>query len=93
VDGEGVKTERTVVPLGLYFWGKQWLLAAYCLMRQDYRSFRVDRVVALTDAAPDAACFPFGVEPPTLPGYVRAMEEQRTRELAAGSCSAEKSPA
>jgi predicted DNA-binding transcriptional regulator YafY len=93
VDGGGAKTERTVVPLGLYFWGKQWLLAAYCLMRQDYRSFRVDRVVTLMDAEPNVACFPSGIEPPTLPGYVRAMEEQRARELAAGTCSVEKPPA
>jgi predicted DNA-binding transcriptional regulator YafY len=87
VDGEGKDSCRTVVPLGLYFWGKQWLLAAYCLLRQDYRSFRVDRVVALADAEPDAGLFPAGRETPTLPGYVRAMEEQRERELLAGTCS------
>jgi predicted DNA-binding transcriptional regulator YafY len=89
VDGEGAKTERTVVPLGLYFWGREWLLAAYCLMRQDYRSFRVDRVASLADAEPNVACFPSGVEP-SLPGYVQAMEQQRARELAAGTCSVEK---
>src|SRR4029078_13064066 len=54
-DGEGQQTERTVVPLGLYFWGKQWLLAGYCLLRRDYRTFRVDRVHDLTDAATDPA--------------------------------------
>lgn len=86
VDGEGKQTERTVVPLGLYFWGKQWLLAAYCLLREDYRSFRVDRVARHADAEPDAAHFAPG-SVPTLPGYVRAMEDQRTRELAAGTCA------
>jgi predicted DNA-binding transcriptional regulator YafY len=91
VDGAGVKTDRTVVPLGLYFWGKQWLLAAFCLLRDDYRSFRVDRVVELSDAEPDAARLPPERELPTLPGYVRAMEEQRARELAAGTCAVENS--
>jgi predicted DNA-binding transcriptional regulator YafY len=90
VDGEGVKTERTVVPLGLYFWGRQWLLAAFCLLRQDYRSFRVDRVVTLTEAEPDSALFPVGAALPTLPGYVLAMEAQRARELALGTCGSEK---
>lgn len=90
VDGEGKKTERTVAPLGLYFWGKQWLLAAYCLLRQDYRSFRVDRVVALADTAPDLARLPPGADVPTLHGYVQAMEAQRARELEAGACGAEK---
>jgi predicted DNA-binding transcriptional regulator YafY len=91
VDGDGAKTERTVVPLGLYFWGRQWLLAAYCLLRHDYRSFRVDRVVTLADAEPDAKLFSAGTAPPTLPGYVLAMEQQRQRELALGICGSEKS--
>jgi predicted DNA-binding transcriptional regulator YafY len=91
VDGDGVKTERTVVPLGLYFWGRQWLLAAYCLLRQDYRSFRVDRVVTLAEAEPDTKLFSPGTAQPTLPGYVLAMEQQRQRELALGICGSEKS--
>jgi predicted DNA-binding transcriptional regulator YafY len=86
VDGEGARTDRTVVPLGLYFWGKQWLLAAFCLLRDDYRSFRLDRVAQFSDAEPDAARFPNG-GPPTLASYVRAMEEQRARGLAAGTCA------
>ena len=31
-------------PLGLYFWGKVWTLAAWCELRDDFRSFRVDRI-------------------------------------------------
>ena len=75
-DGEGQQTERTVVPLGLYFWGKQWLLAGYCLLRQDYRSFRVDRVGDLADADPDPARLA-GIDPPvSLESYIRAMERE-----------------
>ena len=36
-------TERDVQPLGLFFWGEVWLLAAWCERRNDYRSFRLDR--------------------------------------------------
>ena len=42
---DGVPTlDRTVRPLGLYFWGKIWTLAAWCELRDDFRSFRVDRI-------------------------------------------------
>jgi predicted DNA-binding transcriptional regulator YafY len=40
----GDKTERTVRPLGVSFWGKTWTLAAWCEMRVDFRNFRLDRV-------------------------------------------------
>lgn len=37
-------SERTLRPLGCFYWGKVWTLAAWCETRQDFRSFRVDRV-------------------------------------------------
>jgi len=36
-------SERKVRPLGLYFWGQRWTLAAWCEMRDDFRNFRLDR--------------------------------------------------
>jgi predicted DNA-binding transcriptional regulator YafY len=44
VRADGERSERTVRPLGLYFWGKKWTLAAWCELRNDYRSFRPDRM-------------------------------------------------
>lgn len=41
---DGAETSRTVRPLGLYFWGTKWTLAAWCEYRADYRSFRPDRM-------------------------------------------------
>jgi predicted DNA-binding transcriptional regulator YafY len=38
------RTERTVRPLGCFYWGKVWTLAAWCEIRNDFRTFRVDRV-------------------------------------------------
>jgi predicted DNA-binding transcriptional regulator YafY len=44
---DGTPSSRAVRPLGLYFWGNKWTLAAYCELRRDYRSFRPDRMSAV----------------------------------------------
>ena len=41
-------SERVVRPLGSFYWGQVWTLAAWCEQRQDFRSFRVDRIEQLT---------------------------------------------
>ena len=45
---DGAATKRTVRPLGLFFWGRTWTLAAWCELRQDFRNFRLDRIAAST---------------------------------------------
>jgi predicted DNA-binding transcriptional regulator YafY len=40
-------TQRRTRPLGLYFWGDAWTLAAWCELRQDFRNFRLDRIASL----------------------------------------------
>eukprot|EP01031_Cornospumella_fuschlensis_P007036 gene7036-8735_t len=47
LDLGGVKSERIVRPLACLFWGPVWTLAAWCELRNDFRSFRVDRVETL----------------------------------------------
>jgi predicted DNA-binding transcriptional regulator YafY len=37
-------TERTVRPLSLAYFGPVWILAAWCELRQDFRTFRLDRI-------------------------------------------------
>lgn len=44
VDEAGQPSERIVRPLGCFFWGAVWTLAAWCELRQDFRSFRLDRL-------------------------------------------------
>ncbi len=39
-------SERTVRPLSLAYFGPVWLLAAWCELRDDFRSFRLDRIHA-----------------------------------------------
>jgi predicted DNA-binding transcriptional regulator YafY len=46
-DEQGRVSERDVRPLGLWFWGKVWTLIAWCEMRDDFRTFRLDRAVSL----------------------------------------------
>ena len=46
-DAEGLASRRTVRPLALQFWGQVWTLAAWCELREDFRTFRVDRVERL----------------------------------------------
>lgn len=47
LDLKDAASERTVRPLGCFFWGQVWTLAAWCEARQGFRSFRVDRIQAL----------------------------------------------
>jgi predicted DNA-binding transcriptional regulator YafY len=72
VDEAGRTTRRTVKPLGLYFWGRAWTLGAYCDLRQDFRSFRIDRMQELELSSETFE----SVSPWTLEDYARAMEAE-----------------
>jgi predicted DNA-binding transcriptional regulator YafY len=43
-DGEDRTSARRVRPLGCFYWGAVWTLAAWCESRRDFRSFRLDRI-------------------------------------------------
>jgi predicted DNA-binding transcriptional regulator YafY len=47
-DATGALSQRTLRPLGCFYWGAVWTLAAWCETRQDFRSFRLDRIAQLT---------------------------------------------
>ena len=47
-DSSDTVSERTIRPLGCFYWGKVWTLGAWCEAREDFRSFRVDRIQELT---------------------------------------------
>ncbi|HET8726337.1 MAG TPA: YafY family protein [Alphaproteobacteria bacterium] len=44
IDGEGGWTRRTVWPLAIVYYGPVWLLTSWCELRNDFRSFRLDRI-------------------------------------------------
>lgn len=37
-------SERLVRPLGCFYWGEVWTLAAWCEVREGFRNFRIDRI-------------------------------------------------
>ncbi len=45
LDLQGVASQRVVRPLGCFHWDAVWTLAAWCELREDFRNFRVDRLV------------------------------------------------
>ena len=40
-------TRRVLRPLGCFYWGQVWTLAAWCEAREAFRSFRIDRIQAV----------------------------------------------
>ena len=47
-------TDRTVFPLGLFYWGGKWTLGCWCELRGGYRDFRVDRITKIELSEEDA---------------------------------------
>jgi predicted DNA-binding transcriptional regulator YafY len=43
----GGESHRTVRPLCLSFWGRVWTASAWCELREDFRTFRPDRMRAV----------------------------------------------
>lgn len=71
VRGDGTASDRSVTPLGLYFWGNRWSMAAWCDLRQDYRNFRPDRMGTIELLKEPAA------EGRDLDGFREHMRQQR----------------
>ena len=44
---QGVETQRSIEPFALYNTQGNWLLIAFCLLRNDFRSFRLDHIKEL----------------------------------------------
>jgi predicted DNA-binding transcriptional regulator YafY len=49
-DEAGRDSARDVEPLCLAFWGGVWTLGAWCRLREDFRSFRLDRIVFFVES-------------------------------------------
>lgn len=47
-DGRGAVSERIIWPLALAFFDGARIVVSWCELRQDFRHFRTDRIVALT---------------------------------------------
>mgnify|MGYP006063700131 CR=1 FL=1 len=71
---DGTDSERTVRPVGLFFWGRVWSMAAWCELREGWRNFRVDRISEpqLLEKYEDTGAI-------SLQAFVRHQEENEPR--------------
>jgi predicted DNA-binding transcriptional regulator YafY len=44
-------SERIIFPLGLFYWGEKWTVGTWCILRNSYRDFRIDRIKNLDFAS------------------------------------------
>ncbi len=71
-DAKDDTSQRKIRPLAIYFWKGTWTLLAWCELRNDFRNFRVDRVVNLKPLAQQFAITP-GQE---MQDYISLMKAQ-----------------
>lgn len=64
--GSGVLTKRIVKPAKLVFKSSSWYLQAYCLERQDYRTFKLSRISGLELTG---GCFAETLSPPQIDNF------------------------
>lgn len=63
-------TSRSVEPIGMYFSLGNWYLIAFCKLRKDYRTFRIDRIQKINITEEH-----FTTNHPSLKSYLKKMEE------------------
>ena len=68
-------TQRDVEPVGIFYSLGQWYMIAFCLLRQSYRNFRIDRIqeVSITQKA-------YSQDHPSLSQYLDEVSRDQ-REL------------
>ena len=50
-DGDGQRSDRRVRPLAVWNMADGWMFSGWCELRQDFRTFRFDRIATLTMTA------------------------------------------
>jgi predicted DNA-binding transcriptional regulator YafY len=79
-DAQGQPSERTLRPLGCFYWGKVWTLVAWCEARHAFRSFRIDRMTEVQ--AVQGAGGQFRDEPDkTLADFLRTVMPAEVQAL------------
>ncbi len=66
------ETERCVEPVGVFYMGSYWHLVAFCRMRNDYRDFRLDRIMRMS-VSDDT----FSQQHPPLQDYLDRLYKER----------------
>lgn len=77
-------TMRILRPLGCFYWGKVWTLAAWCEVRDGFRSFRLDRIESVLQI--DGKDGQFNDEPgKRLTDYLRSTAPAAVQEKLDGT--------
>lgn len=65
-------TSRNVEPIGIFLMANQWYLIAFCWLRNDYRTFRIDRIKKSLLIDQD-----FKKQHPSLKNYLREIVKEK----------------
>jgi predicted DNA-binding transcriptional regulator YafY len=66
------KSNRSVEPIGIFYMGRYWYLIAWCTLRKDYRTFRVDHIKYLSITA-----IHFEKEHPALKSFLSRVSKEK----------------
>lgn len=67
--------DRNIEPIGIFFSGGYWHTIAFCELRQDYRDFRLDRILNITKTEN-----PFIKEHPSIKDYLSKVSKEQNLE-------------
>lgn len=67
------RTEREVEPVGIFYAGSHWYLIGYCLLRKDYRTFRIDRIESAETTAKH-----YSLQHPSLKLYLQQLAKEKS---------------
>jgi predicted DNA-binding transcriptional regulator YafY len=66
------KSNRNIEPIGIFYMGRYWYLIAWCTLRKDYRTFRVDHIKYLSITA-----IRFEKEHPALQSFLSKVSKEK----------------
>lgn len=70
--GGEAATMRKIEPVGIYYFFDQWYLIAFCQLRNDYRTFRIDRIQNIQKTNEH-----FAGSHPSLKAYLAKLEDEK----------------
>lgn len=66
------KTNRNIEPVGIFYMGRYWYMIAYCTLRKDYRTFKVDNIRYLSITA-----IQFNKQHPALQSFLNKVCKEK----------------
>ena len=71
-EAEQKETNRNIEPVGIFYMGRYWYLIAYCLLRKDYRHFKVNSIKKLMITA-----LPIEKQHPSLQSFLTKTSKEK----------------